>query len=258
MIAPEKDPVGIDIVEETARLGYDYIELSLRDVAALDEAGFSALVRRLEKSGLRSEACNNFYPAEQRISGPGVQFKALRDYTARALDRAKELGAEFVVFGSSAARNIPEGFPRDEGWRQIVSAARMIAEEADRAGLTAAIEYHNRHEANVLLSMTEAMKLLRDTDRPRMQALADYYHYAVQGETPADLAQAAGHIVHVHFAELKDRAFPSEPKEEYRAFFRALAQGGYTGRVSVEAFTNNFSADAARALEVMREAGSAS
>jgi sugar phosphate isomerase/epimerase len=66
------------------------------------------------------------------------------------------------------------------------------------------------------------------------------------------LAQASGCIVHAHFAELQDRAFPLEPKEEYRAFIQALADGGYTGRLSVEAFTKDFSPDAEKALAVLR------
>jgi sugar phosphate isomerase/epimerase len=253
MIYPEEDPVGIKIVEETAGLGYDYIELSLRDVAALDAAGFSALNRRLEKAGLRSEACNNFYPPQQRITGPDVDLAGLRGYTAEALRRAKEIGAEFVVFGSSGARNIPEGFPRETAWRQIVDASCMIAEEAEKTGVTVAIEYHNKYEANVLFSMAEAMRLLREVDRPRIQVLADYYHYAVQEESPSDITQAAGHIVHVHFAELKDRGFPLEPKKEYRDFIAALTESAYAGRISIEAFTKNFSADARKALELMRE-----
>jgi sugar phosphate isomerase/epimerase len=252
MINPQKDPAGIEVVEETARLGYDYIELSLRDVAALDAHGFSALMRRLEKSGLQSEACNNFFPSSQRITGPDVDPDSLRRYTAEALLRAREAGAQFVVFGSSAARNIPEGFPRDTGWRQIVEASQMIAEEAGKQNITVAIEYHNRHEANVLLSMTEAMKLFCEVNRPRMQVLADYYHYAVQEEKPSDITQAAGHIVHAHFAELEGRGFPCEPKEEYRDFIAALKQGGYTGRLSIEAFTQDFSRDAEKALALMR------
>jgi sugar phosphate isomerase/epimerase len=253
MINPEQDPVGIEVVEETAGLGYDYIELSLRDIAALDAGGFSALMRRLEKSGLKSEACNNFFPASQRITGPDVNPESLRRYTAQALRRAREAGAEFVVFGSSAARNIPEGFPRDAGWRQIVEASRMIAEEAEKQEITVAIEYHNRHEANILLSMTEAMKLFREVDRPRVQVLADYYHYAVEEEKPSDLVQAAGHIVHAHFAELEGRGFPKETKKEYRDFIAALAAQGYTGRISIEAFTQDFSRDAEKALAVMRD-----
>jgi sugar phosphate isomerase/epimerase len=252
MIYPEKDPIGIDVVEETARLGYDYIELSLRDVAALDDAGFSALSRRLAKSGLRSEACNNFFPPQQRITGPDFNPDTLRRYTAKALGRAKELGAEFVVFGSSGARNIPEGFPRETAWRQIVEASRMIAGEADKTGVTIAIEYHNKFEANVLLSMEEALVLFHEVNQPRIQILSDYYHFAVQEEPLSAITKAAGHIVHLHFAELKDRAFPLTPKKEYRDFLKTLGAAGYTGRLSIEAFTKNYSAEAEKALAMLR------
>lgn len=253
MISPERDPVGIDVVEETARLGYDYIELSLRDVAALDDDAFSALRKRLENSGLRSEACNNFFPSEQRITGPAFDLASLRRYTRHALERARAIGAEAVVFGSSGARSIPDGFPRDEAWRQIVDASRMIDEEAGRTGITVAIEYHNRFEANVLISMDEAIALYREVDRPRIQILFDYYHFRVENESLDVIGRAGRSLVHGHFAELEDRAFPTEPKKEYRDFLRALAGAGYTGRLSIEAYTKNFSADAEKALAVLRE-----
>jgi sugar phosphate isomerase/epimerase len=253
MIEPDKDPVGIEVVEETARLGYDYIELSLRDVAALDNSAFFALARRLEKSGLRCEACNNLFPAGQRVTGPDFHVPALRAYTAAALRRAQQIGAEFVVFGSSAARNVPQGFPRDTAWAQIVDATRMLADEAEKTGLTIAIEYHNKFEANVLLSMDEALSLFNQVNHPRMKVLADYYHFAVQEEPLSAITKAAGHIAHLHFAELKDRTFPLEPKKEYRDFLRTLAATGYTGRLSIEAFTKNYSRDAEKALAVLRQ-----
>jgi len=252
MIHPERDPVGIDVAEVTAGIGYDYIELSLRDVAALDAEDFSALARRLEKSGLRSEACNNFFPPERRITGPDYDLPSLRQYTRGALERARTLGAEAVVFGSSGARNIPGGFPRDRAWSQIVEASRMIDEEAERAGITIAIEYHNRREANVLTSMSEALRLGREVDRPRIQILFDYYHFAVENEPPDVIREAGSRLVHGHFAELRDRAFPREPKREYRDFFAALADAGYRGRLSIEAYTKDFTADAEKALEVIR------
>ena len=44
MIAPATDPVGVEIVEPLAAFGYDYIELSLRDLAALSAPALSAIV----------------------------------------------------------------------------------------------------------------------------------------------------------------------------------------------------------------------
>jgi sugar phosphate isomerase/epimerase len=256
MIDPEGDPLGMETIEDTAAAGYDYIELSLRDIAALDSAAFAALGRRLERSGLRCEACNNFFPAEQRITGPGVDFPELTRYTRFALGRASALGAEAVVYGSSGARNYPEGFSRDLGWKQIVEATRMIGDEAERAGITVAIEYHNKHEANVLLSMEEAVRLYRESDKPRVRILEDYYHLVVQNESLDVLRLAGSALAHLHFADPVGRVYPTVPKAEYRAFYRILHEIGYTRRLSIEAFTKNFRADAEKALQVLREAES--
>jgi hypothetical protein len=109
MIDPEGDPVGIEVVEDCARMGWDYIELALRDVAALSVTEFFGLVRRLDDSGLRCEACNNFFPpAENHRPRRGLRF-ADEQYPPRSRPRQAHW-AEVVVFGSSGG-NIPEGFP---------------------------------------------------------------------------------------------------------------------------------------------------
>ncbi len=252
MVDPKNDPVGIDVAEVCADLGYDYVELSLRDVAALQEADFRALGRRLEASGLRSEACNNFFPPERRITGPSVDFPALALYTEKALSRAKDIGAEVVVFGSSGARNVPEGFPMDRARDQIVEASKMIADTASRFDILVAIEYHNRGEANVLTSMEEAMALQKAVSAKHLRLLSDYYHFALEREPLSVIEKAGGDIVHLHFADPVRRRFPTEPKEEFRAFFRTLALVPYGGRLSIEAFTDDFRSDAERSLSVLR------
>jgi len=52
----------VEIVEALAEIGYDYIELSLSDLTALPEPAFASLVERVNRSGIRCEACNNFFP----------------------------------------------------------------------------------------------------------------------------------------------------------------------------------------------------
>lgn len=252
MINPDRDPLGIEVAQDTARLGYDYIELSLRDAAALSDRDFAVLTRKLEAFGLPCEACNNFYPPRQRITGPEADFVSLTRYTDSALRRARELGAEVVVFGSSGARNIPEGFPREQGWRQIVETSRMIGETAEKYGITIALEYHHRGEANVLTSMEEAIALAEETAHERMRLLTDYYHFAVEKESLDVIRKAGKRLVHAHFAELENRAFPLTPKEEYRSFLKTLRDSGYTGRLSIEAFTKDFLSDAERSLRVLR------
>ncbi len=253
MVRPRQDPVGIEAVEKMAGMGYDYVELSLRDLMEMDAGAFSALARRLENSGLRAEACNNFFPSERRITGPDYDLPGLKAYTRAALARARSLGAEVVVFGSSGARNIPAGFPRDRAWEQIVEASRMIAQEALRAELTVAVEYHNRKEANVLTSMPEAEELRRQVDSPGLKLLFDYYHFAVEEESLDRIREAGPHLVHGHFADPRGRVFPTRARKELADFFAVLREIRYPGRLSVEAFTRDFGADGVKALEVLRE-----
>ena len=46
MVATGPDGIGLEIVEQLAEIGYDYIELSLAHMMALSEAEFRALALR--------------------------------------------------------------------------------------------------------------------------------------------------------------------------------------------------------------------
>ena len=101
MIAPVADPVGIDIVEDLAAFGFDYIELSLRDFAPLPEPALAQLISRLERAGLACEVCNNFFPPEIRLTGPDADLSTALRYARATLTTAARLGTSVVVFGSS-------------------------------------------------------------------------------------------------------------------------------------------------------------
>ncbi len=253
MIRPETDPIATDLFPIIKKLGYSYIELSLKDLMRISDGEWPGFCKELEGAGISIDACNNFFPPSQRITGPAVDFKELSRYTDKALKRASQIGAQVVVFGSSGARNIPEGFSREEGWNQIIRATEMIAEAAEKHSILIGIEYHNCREANILTSMREAVELYKAVNCPSIRILSDYYHMAYEKEPVSELRLAQGLIIHAHFAEVKERSFPNEPKPEYRAYFVALREAGYVGRVSIEAFTKNFERDAGRALEVLRE-----
>ena len=110
LVASAPDRTGVEIVERLAEYGYDYIELPLAEMMDLDGGAFGALRARVEASSLRCETCNNFFPARVRLTGPEADLDAARDYCVRALDRAAELGAAVVVFGSAGAKRVPGGF----------------------------------------------------------------------------------------------------------------------------------------------------
>ncbi len=255
MIAACPDGTGIEHVESLARAGYDYVELPLAQIMDLSHEEFGSLKRKMEEANIPCEACNNFFPARIRLTGENTDKAAISEYTEAALDRAAQLGAKTVVFGSSGAKNVPGGFPHEKAWTQLVFLLRNIDEAAGKHGITVAIEPLNRLESNIINTAEEGLRLAQDVNRANIKLLVDYYHLAMEKESPDILKKAGKYIRHVHFARPEGRVFPggSDP-EDYSLFFKKLADTGYDGRVSVEAYSRDFAADFIKSLELLKAA----
>lgn len=254
MISPHQDSLGVEIVEELAGFGFDYLELSFRDLAALSEPDVARLQRRIEAVGIRCEACNNFFPAAVRLTGPEASLPRAIEYSTRALERAAQIGVTVVVFGSADAKNVPPGYPYSDAWRQIVELLQTLGPVAGKLGITIVIEPLNRRESNIICTAAEGLKLVREVAHPNIQLLIDYYHLRLENEAPGIILEAGNALRHLHFGEPAGRVFPLEASPEHQAFFAHLRRIGYNGRCSIEAYTRDFSSDARRALAVLKAA----
>ena len=253
MVAKQPDRTGVEIVEQIKEIGYDYIELPLADMMALSESDFGKLKNRLLDSGIMCEACNNFFPASMRLTGNEADMDRAMEYVERSLSMVSDLGVDSVVFGSAGARNIPEGFPRDSAWQQIVELLRAIAPIAERHGMTIVIEPLNRHESNIVNTVREGLKLAEDVARSNVKLVADFYHLMLEKEDPGVILRAGDYIQHVHFSKVEGRVFPRNVEDAYVRFFINLKRSGYKKKVSVEAYSEYFESDAAQCLAVLRQ-----
>jgi hypothetical protein len=55
------------------------------------------------------------------------------------------------------------------------------------------------------------------------------------GDTPADLTRAMPWVSVVELAEKENRTLPGVADDDFRPYFTALAAGGYSGRMDIEA-----------------------
>ncbi len=253
MVSPSTDPVGVEILETLAQTGFDYIELSLADLAALPDPAFARLRERLDRSGIRCEACNNFFPPRVRLTGEQARLPVALEYASAAMDRAAGLGAQIIVFGSSGAKNVPPGFSQAAAWAQIVELLQQLGPLAASRGITIAIEPLNRQESNIVNRVAEGLQLVRDVGHSHVQLLLDYYHFSLEQEPLGIILEAGPKVRHVHFADPARRGFPIERDEAAAGFFAQLRLIHYGGRCSIEAYTRSFAADAPRALQVLNE-----
>jgi D-psicose/D-tagatose/L-ribulose 3-epimerase len=253
LTAQNADGHEFDLPAAAKSAGFDYLELPLSRIASLSEAEFDSLRETLDRSGLPCEACNVFFPGTLRLTGSHVDLSAIERYLELALGRAAALGVRVVVFGSAGARNVPDGFPKEQAFLQLVNMLRAADPVAGRHGIQIAIEPLNRAESNILQTGAEGYTLAKLVDRPSIGLLLDYYHMAKDGEDYGIAVTARDFLRHAHFARLEGRSFPAVMEEDFRAFFGALKRAGYNARVSLEAGFTDFATDSPRALAILRE-----
>jgi sugar phosphate isomerase/epimerase len=236
-------------------VGFEYVELSTSEIAGLSDADYEQAAARVRQVGLPVPVTNLFLPATLKVTGPDVDREQQMAYVRKAFARLAGLGTQIVVFGSGGARRVPDGFPKDQAFQQLVEFGRRVAPEARARGITVAIEPLRHQETNIINSAAEGLTLVNAIGDPNFQLMVDFYHLASEKEDPAIIVRAAEHIRHLHVANPEGRVFPRKPDEyDYAPFFAALRKIGYDKRISVEASTQDLPGDAPQAIALLRRA----
>jgi D-psicose/D-tagatose/L-ribulose 3-epimerase len=235
--------------------GFDYVELAASEIAALSDAEFEQAAARIRQVGLPVPAMNLFLPATLKVTGPDIDRDQQMAYVTKTFARLKQIGTTLVVFGSGGARLVPEGFPKDRAFQQLVEFGRRIAPEARARGITIAVEPLRPEETNIINSAADGLALVNAIGDPNFQLMIDFYHLASVKEDPAIIVGARDHIRHLHMANPQGRVFPRTLDEyDYAPFFAALRSIGYDKRISVEASTKDLDVDAPQAIALLRKA----
>jgi len=186
------------------------------------------------------------------VTGPDVDHEVQKGYLVRLMSRAGLCGMKTVVFGSGAARKIPDGFSRDHAWKQIITFSKLAAEAAAPNGITVVAEPLNRGESNVLNCVDESARLVEAVAHPSFKLLVDSYHFWLEEDSLEDLKRLMPLIKHVHVADKVGRVFPGESGvADYLPFFAVIKASGYDGPISIEAM-GEVSVAGKRSLDYVR------
>jgi sugar phosphate isomerase/epimerase len=245
---------GVENIKKMEDIGFDYIEPSVVSIAKMNDEEFNAAMNLVDGSNIKCEAFNVLFPGNIRLTGPEVDEGGIKDYLERAFARVSRLGAKVIVFGSGGARKIPDGWSREEAWKQLVRIARIAGDVAAEYGLTIAMEPLNTSETNILNSVEEGLRFVTDVGHTHVKLLADFYHMRRENENMDVLVKAGSTIAHLHIANSNGRVCPLDRSEDvYDAFFQKLKEVGYQGRISIEAGIKDVDRDAPVGLNLLRE-----
>lgn len=237
-----------------AGLGYDGVELALRDPAMVDQEALLAMAR---ESGLVIPAIGTGQAwAEERLSftdpNKGVRREAI-DRMKSHFSMAKAAGAVVIVGLVRGTTTQPAD--RHQAMDRLTKALRECCDEASAAGVRLALEPINRYETTLVNTVAEGLELIDGVGAENLGLLLDTFHMNIEEPSMGEsIRQAGDRIFHFHVAD-SNRWHPGAGHIDFRDILTTLCKQGYRGYVSGEFLpVPDAQTAAANAINCLREA----
>ncbi len=219
-------------VQKAAGLGYDGIELMVRDPSGLD---WPYVKRTLEDAGLQ---------VPQVVTGELFGADGLRlvtpddDLYRRAMQRTQSVvdlaGFLEAMVNIGRLRGRLEGLPAADPWAEAVERLGRLAGYAAQRGVRIVLEPINRYETDFILDVTEGLRMVADLQCDNVGLMLDVFHMNIEEASIERSLEAAGERCwHVHIAD-SNRRYPGAGHLNFDGVFAALERMGYGGYVSAE------------------------
>jgi sugar phosphate isomerase/epimerase len=224
-------------LEENVRLirdlGYDGVELAVRDPSQVDVDAIASLVSE----------CALVVPAigtGQAYIEEGLSFTDADPQIRRnAVDRikhhvefAKNFGAKVIIGlirGTCAQRD-----EQREALKRVGDCLLECASYGAQHGVALVLEPLNRYETSLLNNFRQTIEFLDDIAAENIGILADSFHMNIEEPSIAESLRFAGErIAHVHVAD-SNREAPGRGHIDFAEFVTTLTTIGYDGFYSAE------------------------
>lgn len=235
-------------VAQIADIGYEGVELAIRDPASINVA---AVEQTLARHNLVVPAIGTGQAyGEEKLSFTSTDKEVRTQAIARIkghIGLAVELEAVVILGLIRGVVQPGVSFAQAMGW--LVLALQECAETAARVGVRLAIEPISRRETNLINTIDEAIALLSQVGAGEsiVGLLPDTYHMNTEEPSIKDsLRKAAAHIFHFHVAD-SNRHYPGAGDLDFREILSQLGNElGYDGWVSAETLPYPDAATAAK------------
>ena len=239
-------------LEKIARLGYDGVELAVREPARLDVPHVSVVLARL---GLEVPAIGT----GQAYGEEGLSFThpeaSVRDQAVARIQAHVDLAASLdalVILGLIRGK-VEAGVSREQALVWLREALHACCAYAAPRGVRFAMEPINRYETDLVNTVEEGLQLIEEVGADNLGLLLDTFHMNIEEPAiEASIRRAGPRIFHFHVAD-SNRWYPGAGHLDFPALIHALRDTGYHGYVSAEILPHpDPDTCAAKTIETMR------
>ncbi|MCR4892979.1 MAG: sugar phosphate isomerase/epimerase [Lachnospiraceae bacterium] len=232
---------GFGFIKDYDRIreaGYDYAELDMPEIEALNEKEFEAFREHVQETGgFAGPTGARILPiTEPKVFVPGFKETDLESYIRSSCAKNAEIGIKTILFGNGKFRwLVDEDSIRHE--EIFVSFMRMLCDIAGENGQEILIEPLGPRYSNYMNTVPEAARVAELVDRPNLGLMADIRHFVWSGESFEDVTKYSHLVRHIHIdfpLSYPERKYPSvRDGYNYGPFLAQLE--GFEGTLTIEA-----------------------
>jgi D-psicose/D-tagatose/L-ribulose 3-epimerase len=228
------------VLEQIKSCGYDGVEIPIFNT---DPTAWESWRKKLDELQLSRVAVTINGPDAHQISSDAAMRKSTLERNKLALDCAAVLGSDLLTGPFHSALGVFTGkasTAQERDWAK--ENLYQLADYAKQYGIVLGLEYLNRFESYLVTTTDELIQLVDDINHPNCKLMFDSFHANIEEQNMAAAIQRMGNrLVHVQLSE-NDRGILGRGHVDFRSILNALDQIGYSGMVSVEAFSTKLAA----------------
>ncbi len=217
--------------------GMDLLEVGAGDLVNMSDAELAELRATAKELGLEISA-NLGPPRDKDVSSKdpairdaGVKFLCDIMHQMVKIDSKILIGALYNCWPYDFVDLDKEGL-----WERAVAGMKIVGDEADKLGITIALEVLNRFETILVTDCDEGIRFCRDVGKKSVKLLLDTFHMNIEEDNLPDAFRRAGDLLaHVHVGE-GNRKLPGMGHLPWAEIGQALRDIHYDGMVVTEPF----------------------
>ena len=234
-VEPDVKPLGLggnlrSNLKEVSRLGYNGIELFVRDPERIDVEEIRKLAEKFNLSipAIGTGLTYTIYGLSLSSSRESIRKKAIkriRNY----LEIARKLYSRVIV--GSIKGKVDD---YQSGIRNLRGSLAICAGLAEEMETPILIEPLNRYESNLINTLDEAIELREEVDSSMVGLMADTFHMNIEERSIYNsLIKAKGYLEHIHFAD-SNRQAPGQGHLDFNKIMHALKEIDYKRFITAE------------------------
>ncbi|OJX44015.1 MAG: hypothetical protein BGO78_03130 [Chloroflexi bacterium 44-23] len=220
-------------LQAIADMGYDGVELAVRDPRLLD-------LEKLQESIRKYKLIVPAIGTGQAWGEEGLSFTDPNsDIRRKAIERiqshiplASQFQAIIIIGLIRGIVSAQVSFTQAMQW--LIEALVECCHVAKESGVRLALEPINRYETSLINNVSEGMRLIDEVDAENFGLLLDSFHMNIEEPNiEASIVTCGPRIFHFHVAD-SNRHYAGSGHLNFQSILYSLAQTGYQGFISGE------------------------